>query len=131
MILFILQNAYKSEKYKFNNNEEWHSELMRSHTGRRLSEMVPNNADCRVINSTPKIGDDAKSCYGYDAKHIKKWIDIIKPDVICACGKVAQSGCENIGVSFIRAPHPAWRQLSKEITSKIRQDITASVRDVC
>jgi hypothetical protein len=128
MILFILQNAYRSEKYKFKNNAEWFKDLARSHTGRRLMEMIPDGAEAYVINSTPLIGDDAKSCFKSDTGYMKLMIEQYNPMVICACGKIAQEGCEKLGVTHIKAPHPAWRRLSKEITSDIRRQIYEQTR---
>jgi hypothetical protein len=121
MILFILQNAYQSDKHQFNNEEEWSRELANSHTGRRLKEMIPEGKEYRVINSSPIIGDCADSCYIADTKHIEKLVNEINPTVICACGKVAQKGCTELGLFFIPAPHPAWRQMSKQQSGVIKQ----------
>ena len=123
MILFILQNAYKSEKHQFKNDDEWSRELANSHTGRRLKEMIPDNMKYKVINSSSNIGDNPDTCYSADTEYIKKLIDEINPSVICACGRVAQKGCEDLGLNFIRAPHPAWRQLSKQDSSIIKKQL--------
>ena len=121
MILFILQNAYRSEKHQFKNEEEWSRELANSHTGRRLKEMIPEDKEYKVINSSNIIGDNPDSCYEADTEHIKKLVNEINPIVICACGKVAQKGCADLGLIFIPAPHPAWRQMSKKQSSAIKQ----------
>ena len=123
MILFILQNAYTSEKHQFKNEKEWSRELQRSHSGKRLSEMIPENVEYRVINASPEIGDNANSIYKADTTHIKRLVKKFSPKVIVACGTIAQAGCELLGLSYISAPHPAWRQLSKEITSEIKRQI--------
>ena len=120
MILFILQNAYRNENHQFSNHKEWSRELANSQTGRRLKEMIPEGADFRVINASGFIGDNPDAVSEADTKHIRKLIKQIKPDVICACGKIAQNGCRKLGLDFIEAPHPAWRCLSKETTSSIR-----------
>jgi len=120
LILFILQNAYQSDKHQFKNDDEWSRELANSHTGRRLKEMIPDGAEYKVINSSGMIGDCPDSCYNADLIHIQKHIDKIKPIVICACGKIAQRGCKELGLSFIAAPHPAWRQLSKQQSNYIK-----------
>jgi hypothetical protein len=120
VILFVLQNAYRSEKYNFRNDDEWYRDLMRSHTGRRLSEMIPDGIDVRVVNATPKIGNDPCSFLKPEQGHIRNMINRFKPDVICACGKSAQTGCEQLGIDFISLPHPAWRHLSKKVTGEIR-----------
>ena len=121
MILFILQNAYISDKHLFTNEQEWSQELEKSHTGRRLKEMIPEGKEYKVINSSNMIGDCADSYYEADLKHIKNLVKQINPTVICACGKVAQKGCTELGLFFIPAPHPAWRQMSKKQSSAIKQ----------
>lgn len=121
MILFILQNAYQSEKHQFKNEEEWSRELANSHTGRRLKEMIPEGKEYKVINSSNIIGDCPDSCYEADTNHIKKLVNEINPTVICACGKIAQKGCADLGLIFIPAPHPAWRQMSKKQSGAIKQ----------
>lgn len=123
MILFILQNAYQSDKHQFKNDAEWSRELASSHTGRRLKEMIPDDMEYKVINSSNIIGNCADSSYDADLEHIKKLVDEIKPNVICACGKIAQKGCKELGLNFIPAPHPAWRRLSKQCSSDIKEQI--------
>jgi len=123
MILFILQNAYKSEKHQFTNKKEWSRELLRSHSGRRLQEMIPAGAEFKVINASDNIGTHSSSSFKADLNHMTKLINKIKPDIICACGKIAQDGCRELGFDFVSAPHPAWRQLSKKITRDIRRKL--------
>lgn len=125
-ILFILQNAYKSDKYKFTNHEEWSNQLMRSHTGRRLKDMIPAGISFAVINASDKIGDNPNSCYEADLKYISKWIKKINPTVICACGKIAQNGCKELGINYVPAPHPAWRLFSKETAFEVRDNLQSS-----
>jgi len=123
MILYILQNAYKSDKHPFTNNEEWSRELLRSHTGRRLKDMIPDGVQYKVINASEEIGDNPNSVFKGNVEHVSLWIKQLKPDVICACGKIAQQTCGDLGVMFISAPHPAWRRLSKKITNEIKEEI--------
>jgi len=123
MILYILQNAYTSDKHPFTNKKEWSKELLRSHSGRRLKEMIPDGAEFKVINASDNIGTHPSSSFKADLKHMSKLINKIKPDIICACGRIAQDGCRELGIKFISAPHPAWRQLSKKITRDIRRKL--------
>jgi hypothetical protein len=121
MILFILQNAYRSEKYKFRNEQEWYNDLSRSHTGRRLLSMIPDNQDVRVVNASPKIGNNVSSKFEPNIDHIKKCVEHYKPQVVCACGQMAQKGCEIAKIKYIPAPHPAWRALSKKQAGEIKK----------
>lgn len=122
-VLFVLQNAYRSEKYNFTNDEEWHGALQRSHTGRRLSAMIPDGAQAFVINSSPTIGECPDSCYPADSDYIEDKIQHIEPDIICACGRIAQGGLTEVGVKFVALPHPAWRQLSNSMVHAIKKNL--------
>lgn len=119
MILVILQNAW-FEDGKKRRREQWEIGLSRSHTGRRLSEMIPTDTQYTVINSTPEVGDWVGSRLEPNEAHIRFWIEQTQPDKILACGKVAQGILEKMDTEFIEAPHPAWRQLSKNHTREIR-----------
>jgi hypothetical protein len=123
IFLFVLQNGYHSEKYHYRNNEEWHDDLHRSFTGKRLCEMMPDNAKLFVIEASTNIGNCADSCFPADIEHIQRKIAQYKPDVICGCGKIAQSGLEQLGVPYISLPHPAWRHLSKDISASIKRKL--------
>ena len=123
MVIFILQNAYKSNKHQFKNEDEWGKELANSHTGRRLKEMMPEGIEYKVINSSAMIGNNPNSCYNADLRYIKKFVEEMKPSTICACGRIAQKGCTELGLDFIPAPHPAWRQLSKRCSNNIKEQI--------
>jgi hypothetical protein len=140
MILFILQNAYRSEKHPFDTFEEWERELWKSHTGKRLMSMIPPGEEYRVINASGYVGEYPSSCSPADPEYIQTWIDRIKPDVICACGKIAQHGLalmdiQNVidgvkNIPLVYAPHPAWRLLSfmdaREIKEKIKEQLCLS-----
>lgn len=127
-ILFVLQNAYKSDKYNFKNEQEWHRDLDRSHTGRRLKEMIPDGVDAYVINSSPIIGETPGSCFKADENYLKNKITEINADFVCGCGKIAQDGLGKTGIKFIALPHPAWRALSKDHTSYIKNFLTYFIR---
>jgi hypothetical protein len=126
-ILFVLQNAYRSEKYGFRNRREWSKDLLRSHTGKRLVEMIPAGAKFYVINSSSNIGTSSKSSYRADAEYIKAWVEKINPMIVCACGKIAEDGCKRAQLEFISLPHPAWRALSKSHTANIRQQLAEKI----
>ena len=96
-------------------------ELDNSHTGRRLKEMIPDGIKYKVINSSAMIGNCPDSRYSADLEYIQKFVDELNPVVICACGKIAQKGCIELGLNFVSAPHPAWRQLSKQCSNDIKE----------
>ena len=122
MILVILQNAhgvedgyiptYKRESFK------------NCYTGKRLAEMLPT-LDVEIRNATPKIGDMASSFIKADLCYLQEEINKIQPKVILACGSSAQSAVDNINTNakIIKAPHPAWRQLSKLRTAEIKRAV--------
>jgi len=122
-ILFILQNAYRNDKYKFRNKKEWGRDLDRSYTGKMLKKVIPKNCFYFVINSSPLIGDSATSCFVADLDYMKKEISKINPDIICACGYIAHHGLEHLGIPHYSMPHPAWRAFSNKQAEIIKKDL--------
>ena len=127
MILFILQNAYRSDKHPFTNDAEWSRELLRSHTGRRLKEMIPTGVQYKVINASEEIGDNPDSVFEGNTKHVSLWIKKLKPDIVVACGRVAQRTVSNLVINYVPVPHPAWRRLSKTDTTRIRLSLASTL----
>lgn len=64
MILYVLQNAW-SRRAKPGQKEwpgaeaSWERALWHSHTGKRLREMIPDDADFKVCNASPLVGEHA------------------------------------------------------------------------
>ncbi len=127
MLLVVLQNAYRNGGV-YISREEWLERLWVSHTGRRLREMLPDGCEPYVINASPQIGTHSGAVYPPDLAHIQAAIDRVRPDTILACGKLAQAGLDQLGVSYIAAPHPAWRRLSKARTAAIREKLNGTRR---
>lgn len=120
LLFVLLQNAYKKDGDEFT-HEEWVKALWKSHTGRRLSNMLPVGVTVYVANASPQVGTESSSAFKPDIEHIKNEIAATRPSVILACGKVAARAMREVGIPFIEAPHPAWRALSKadELKCKI------------
>lgn len=116
MLLIILQNTYEH----LTNSPAWKEVFWESYTGKRLREMLPEGIEFVVTNASKTIGDGPASVCRADGAHITAMIERVQPDRILACGKVAQAALEELGIDFLAAPHPAWRQLSKEKTAEIR-----------
>jgi len=127
-ILIILQCAYgvtAKRRKQLKNKDMWLYGLWTSHTGRRLQNMIPEGVDVEIINSTPRIGETSSDCFQPDLFYIKQHVAVIIPDVILACGKVAQTACEKLQLDYIAAPHPAWRQLSNIQIDNIREQLSS------
>ncbi|NIV40298.1 MAG: hypothetical protein GWN58_66115 [Anaerolineae bacterium] len=125
-ILVVLQNAYATTAYRraqLRKPDVWACGLWASHTGRRLTSMLPAGCTVRVINASPRIGKRSSDCFPPEPEHIRAEIEKHRPSVILACGKQAQAGLEALGLPHISAPHPAWRQLSNEHASEVRQEV--------
>lgn len=122
MILVILQNAWY-RKLKKKPYDKWLIALWRSQTGKKLIKMLPQGIPFFVINSTDEVTDNPTDALKADHRWIRKWMRLVKPDIVLACGKIAQEACEQLGIETIHAPHPAWRRLSNTMTNEIRQKI--------
>jgi len=132
-LLVVLQCAYGTTlklRRQLGKESLWLRALWMSHTGRVLKTMIPNYCVTRIINSSNYIGEVSKACFPPNITYIQEKIKEINPDVILACGKVAQKGLREIGVPFIEAPHPAWRSLTKEQRQRVRDELERRVRCV-
>ncbi len=123
-LLIILQNAYGVEEGYVPSYE--HMGFANSQTGKRLKEIIPEDTEYVIVNSSPIIGDNPDSCFAADPKYLINAINHFEPKLIVCCGKIAQKGITNL--SFILTPilfmpHPAYRALSKETTSDIKRKI--------
>ena len=126
MVLVILQCAYYLDG-KPRSRAAWLRGLERSHTGKRLKEMLPDGIDYYVINASQEIGSSSDALFPPDIKYISQTIEHISPTIILACGRVAQAAVDEIELSvpIIKTYHPAFRGLSKGITKSINECIQA------
>ena len=125
-ILVVLQCAYGTtaqRRKELQQKELWLQGLWNSHTGRRLRNMLPDNAIIDIINSTPRIGSKSSDYFPPNLEYIQTKIDIYSPDKILACGNVAQEALSKLNIAYISAPHPAWRQLSNIKISEIKEEL--------
>jgi hypothetical protein len=125
-LLVVLQCAYGSTEKRRRQLEDrtlWLYGLWHSHTGGRLKEMIPDGYKVVPINATPKIGKHPNARFSADPSYISDWIERVEPDVVLGCGLVARSGLDALGVDYVPAPHPAWRQFSKEDALAVRRKL--------
>jgi hypothetical protein len=133
-ILVVLQNAYRHDAEDSEAEQRWLDGIWllggtgwKSHTGKRLKEMLPDDACVVLTNSSRNVGNKSSAIFPADLEYLAEKIARIKPSIILACGKVAQEAMERLGVEHIRAPHPAWRLLSKEHTARVRREIAWTI----
>jgi hypothetical protein len=128
-LLVVLQNAYGVEEgYRPSYERE---SFVNCHTGRRLREALPTNCMVEIINSNPAIGNNPDSCFKPAPEYVKDWIAKIKPDVILVCGKVAKKTMQllTIDIPTVYMPHPAYRALSKQMTSSTRNSLLSLLEE--
>lgn len=119
MILVFLQNAWYRDLKRLP-YDQWLISMWKSPTGRGLIKMLPEGVPYFVINSTDEIVDNSKEIKEADLHWMSMWIRFVKPKLILACGKVAQRGCYNLQVKYIKAPHPSWRGLTQSDIEKVK-----------
>ena len=122
-LLVILQNAYgvtEKRRKQLTTERLWLHGLWNSQTGKRLKEMLPSDLNIKIINASPKIGCYADALFPPDKKYLRHNINEFQPDVILACGRIAQQGMNVLDMPYMAAPHPAWRLLSKIKTEEIK-----------
>jgi len=121
-LLVVLQNAYGVEEgYVPSYDRE---SFRNCHTARRLKEVLPDNTEVSIINSNPKVGDISSSYFKPDIDYVRKQIEEIKPKVILFCGANGKILIEQINFpSSVHMPHPAYRALTKKMTSDTKERI--------
>ena len=125
-LLVILQNAYgvtEKRRKQLTTERLWLCGLWNSQTGKRLKEMLPSNLNIKIINASQKIGCYADAQFPPDKKYLKNNISEFQPDVILACGRIAQQGMDALNIPYMAVPHPAWRLLSKIKTKEIKSTL--------
>lgn len=122
-LLVILQNPYdKGELSKGWNPSRWRSEYNKSRSGQRLHRALPtNHFKIHFTNANPKIGWGPDWCSKPNFDHLRRVLKRLKPDVILACGQVAESAVielrkpghheRELLTTFVIIPHPAFRLL--------------------
>lgn len=131
-LLVVLQNAYSNKPFPSTRvQRRWVEGIWKpggtgwkSHTGKRLMEMLPDDAQVFVTNACTEVGFQASSLFRPDLSHIRQAIYMHEPDKILACGKVAQKALEQLDYDFVAAPHPAYRLLSKKMTAEIKAELS-------
>ena len=122
-LLVILQNAYgvtEKRRKQLTSERLWLYALWKSQTGRRLKEMLPSNFNIKIINASEQIGCYSSALFPPDKNYLRTKIDEFQPNVILACGRIAQQGLKALNISYTAGPHPAWRLLSKIKTEEIK-----------
>lgn len=122
-LLVLLQNAWGvDDGYIPSLNKK---SFISSHTGKRLREALPDDCKVKIRNSSPHVGSVSSSNFPPDLDYVRSEIRKIKPDVILACGVNARIAVENVEVTVpvVFMPHPAYRQLSKQMTLDTKNDV--------
>jgi len=130
-ILVVLQNAYSPSarrRAELQDPEALQEGIWGSYTGSRLQQMLPENCEVRVVNSTPEIGTHSDSVLKPDLDYLWQEIDAYDPDLILACGRVAQEAVAKV-FGLVNAPHPASRRLSKKEIAKIRRKLSRLLQE--
>lgn len=121
-LLIVLQNAYGVEDgYIPSYNKD---SFINCHTGKRLKEVIPDDIEFTIINSSPKIGEKSNSYFPPDINYVNKEITKFNPKIILFCGCNGKILMNEIKFkNSVHMPHPAYRALSKKITNNVKEKI--------
>ena len=126
-LLVILQCPWKRGKLQKWHPSIWRKEFMASRTGRRLFNEVlpPNLYRFRFCNANPRLADSPQGIFPPNLKHLKRQIRRAQPDLILACGRIAQEAIQNLNpdMHVLSMPHPASHSLSKKTTKAVKQKL--------
>lgn len=100
--------------------EYWLMALRKSRSGQRLrilEEAIGKNTEIWYDNANPRVGDNPDSLFPPDLAHIQKVLTEQKPKYVVACGRQAEKGVLQVGVTkhLIIVPHPSHRLLTNEL----------------
>ena len=110
------------------NSRVWVKMLWLSHTGKRLREALPLEFyEVKVCNANPSLADSPDGGFPPDLRHLRRVLGRVQPDVVLACGKVAQGAIAQIApaITTVEMSHPAHRLLSKQTTAEIKARLVA------
>jgi uracil-DNA glycosylase len=126
-LLVILQCPWRKGRLKNGwNSQIWLGELWKSRTGTRLREALPQEIfEVKICNANPSLADSPDGIFPADLAHLRRVIRRIRPNLILACGSVAQKATEEIslGVPVVAMKHPAYRLLSRQMTAEIKSQL--------
>ncbi len=129
VLLVILQCPWRKGRLENGwNPRVWAKMLWLSQTGRRLLEALPAGAyEVKVCNANPSLADTPDGVFPPDRKHLRRVLRRVRPDVILACGKVANEALTQIEVTapVVEMPHPAYRLLSRRTTGDVKARLFA------
>lgn len=121
-ILAILQNQWFREPERIKALYERHPDMrndliarflfMGCQTGKNLRRAFGEMCDSIVWEeSSPEVGGFASSSFEADGEHIRKAIELHRPDIIVAFGGIAQEAVDEIlpSVPVVKSPHPTAR----------------------
>ena len=124
VLLVILQCPWRKGRLENGwNPGVWYKMLWISRTGVRLREALPFDFyEVRVCNANPSLADSPDGVFPPDLKHLRRALKRVQPDVILACGRVAQEAVGKIKtiVPVVEMKHPAYRLLSHRMTEEVR-----------
>ena len=123
-ILVVLQNAYtKGDLEDGYHPATWRRELLTSRSGRRLERALPP-ARVSYTNSSRVVGDGPESVHEADRAHIRRRLRDVDPDVVLACGKVAETAVTAVwSGAVVVIPHPASRSLTNDLLDQAREHL--------
>jgi acyl-CoA synthetase (NDP forming) len=137
-VLVILQNAWRREATPGDtqfvpglapehSQQVWEQALWRSHTGKRLREMLPEGCEIVVGNATPHIGTTSREKKEIIVEYVMDQVEHSSPALVVLLGSEAAKAHDLIrgtGFPVITGPHPAWRCLSHTRAYEVREAIS-------
>jgi len=94
--------------------QRWLGALRRSHSGRRLSDMLDDLSIC--WNLTTTVCATPEEIPEPDVPYIRTIIAQQSPKLIVACGRVAEETLQELWLGpLLVVPHPTYRMLTKQL----------------
>lgn len=104
IVLVVLQNAYQRGRLR-------------------------SGAVVRFANASPTMGQTVDSKTAPCARHLRRRLRDARPDVVLACGRVAEDAVRSMWHGpLVAVPHPAHRLLTNDLLHRARDLLGARTR---
>lgn len=128
-LLVVLQNPWARGNLRNGYNPQvWKREFEKSRAGRRLQVALPVDRKWSIhfSNACPVLASGPDGVYAPDARHVRRTLKRVSPNLVLACGKLAEEALITLWEGpLLCVPHPSSRVLTNDLYEVVHKIIVA------